>query len=101
MPLLLAQSANAYRLHNRATNVKALTLSSYRQSLQSYIAHWCCGQLSAVKTGYPLTSITGQVMGSCTGMYLGLRCRVITNLSKRASSLALAKSSHYHPTMAF
>ena len=65
------------RLHNRATNVKALTLSSYCQSLQSYIAPGRYGQLSAVKTGYPLTSVTGQVKGSCTEMYLGLRCRLI------------------------
>ena len=33
------------------------------------IAHQCCGQLTAVKTGYPLTSITWP--------YRGLRCRPI------------------------
>ena len=33
------------------------------------IAHQCCGQLTAVKTGYPLTSITWP--------YRGLRCRPV------------------------
>ena len=55
------------RLHHRKTNLKSLALSSYFQSLQSYIAYRCCGQLTAVKPGHPLTSITG--------LYLGLRCR--------------------------
>ena len=37
-----------------------LRLSSYRGSLQPDIAHSCCGSLllTAVKTGYVLTSIT-------------------------------------------
>ena len=35
----------------------------------THIAHQCCGQLTAVKTGYPLTSITWP--------YRGLRCRPI------------------------
>ena len=46
-----------------------LTLSSYCQSLQPDIAHPCCGQLTAVKTGYLLTSITWP--------YCKLRCRPI------------------------
>ena len=32
--------------------------------LHTYIAHQCCDQLTAVKTGYPLTSITGRIPGS-------------------------------------
>ena len=35
----------------------------------THIAHQCCDQLTAVKTGYPLTSITWP--------YRGLRCRPI------------------------
>ena len=35
-----------------------LTLSSYFGSLQPDIAHPCIGQLTAVKTGYPLSSIS-------------------------------------------
>ena len=51
-----------------------LTLSSQfgstgRLILHTYIAHQCCDQLTAVKTGYPLTSITWP--------YRGLRCRPI------------------------
>ena len=44
-----------------------LTLSSYFGS--PLIAHQCCDQLTAVKTRYPLTSITWP--------YRGLRCRPI------------------------
>ena len=33
-------------------------LASVHGSLQPDIAHLCCGQLIAVKTGYPQTSIT-------------------------------------------
>ena len=40
-----------------------------RLILHTYIAHQCCDQLTAVKTGYPLTSITWP--------YRGLRCRPI------------------------
>ena len=44
-----------------------LTFSSYFGS--PLIAHQCCDQLTAVKTRYPLTSITW--------LYRGLRCRPI------------------------
>ena len=51
-----------------------LTLSSQfgstgRLILHTYIAHQCCDQLTAVKTGYPLTRITWP--------YRGLKCRPI------------------------
>ena len=51
-----------------------LTLSSQfgstgRLILYTYIPHQCCDQLTAVKTGYPLTSIIWP--------YRGLRCRPI------------------------
>ena len=39
------------------------------QPRRKLIAHQCCGQLTAFKTGYPLTRITW--------LYRGLRCRPI------------------------
>ena len=47
----------------------SVTLSSWCESLQTDNAHPCCGQLTAVKTGFLLTSITW--------LYRGLRCRPI------------------------
>ena len=50
------------RPHYRATSFQS-------PHFLTYIAHQCCDQLTAVKTGYPLTSITWP--------YRGPRCRPI------------------------
>ena len=56
-------------VHPPARPMWNVTLSSYFGSLQLDIANPCCGQLTAVKTKYLLTSITWP--------YRGLRCRPI------------------------
>ena len=61
------------RPHHRETNVQChfflANLGAQENSYCTHIAHQCCDQLTAVKTGYPLTSITWP--------YRGLRCRPI------------------------
>ena len=44
-------------IHTTGQPIRNLTLSSKCGRLQSNIAHPCCGQLTAVKTGNLLTSI--------------------------------------------
>ena len=57
------------RPHHRATNVYSHTFQRVWEPRRKLIAHQCCDQLTAVKTGYPLTSITWP--------YRGLKCRSI------------------------
>ena len=45
------------------------SLGSEHRKIDTHIGHQCCDQLTAVKTRYPLTSITW--------LYRGLRCRPI------------------------
>ena len=45
------------------------SLGSEHRKTDTHIGHQCCDQLTAVKTRYPLTSITW--------VYRGLRCRLI------------------------
>ena len=69
--ILLSRNRTPYRPSVRTTGQPLLNLtrSSWCGSLQPDFAHPCCGRLTAVKTGYPLTSITWP--------YRGLRCRPI------------------------
>ena len=53
----------------RTTGIPMFTLKHSRFFGSPLIAHQCCDQLTAVKTRYPLTSITWP--------YRGLRCRPI------------------------
>ena len=57
------------RPHHRHTNVYSHTFYLRWEPRRKLIAHQCCHQSTAVKTGYPLTSITWP--------YRGLRCRPI------------------------
>ena len=57
------------RPHHRETNVYSYTFQLVWEPKRKLIAHQCCDQLTAVKTGYPLTSITLP--------YRGLKCRPI------------------------
>ena len=54
------------RPHHRFTNVYSHTFQLLWEPRRKLIAHQCCRQLTAVKTKYPLTSITWP--------YRGLRC---------------------------
>ena len=57
------------RPHHRHTNVYSHTFSPLWEHRRKLIAHQCSHQLTAIKTGYPLTGITW--------LYRGLRCRPI------------------------
>ena len=46
------------RPHHRHTNIYSHTFQLLWEPRRKLIAHQCCHQLTAVKTGYPLTSIT-------------------------------------------
>ena len=54
------------RPQHRVTNVYSHTFWLVWEHKRKLIAHQCCDQLTAVKTGYPLTSITW--------LYRGLKC---------------------------
>ena len=57
------------RPHHRETNVYSHTFWLVWEPRRKLIAHQCCDQLTTVKTGYPLTSITWP--------YRGLKCQPI------------------------
>ena len=52
------------RPHHRATNVYSPTFQLIWEPKRKLIAHQCCDQLTAVKTGYPLTISPDRIAGS-------------------------------------
>ena len=79
------------RPHHRHTNAYSHTFSLLWEPKRKLIAHQGCHQLTAVKTGYPLTGITW--------LYRGLRCRPIKVeyfLKLSADNLLVFKWSQAH-----
>ena len=79
------------RPHHRKTNVQSHTFSLVWEHRKTYIAHQCCDQLAAVRTGYLLTISPDRITGSGVDPS---RSSILLQLSFNRSTLALVKSEN-------